>query len=110
MPVTGLPPTVTVPEVTRTMPTRLLSSVLLPDPLGPTSETTWPGPALTVIPRITGSPPYPAVTSRARSGRPCRDSSADKVCLHHLAAAAQLLHGALREDGALGHHYHRIAE
>src|SRR5258708_20465195 len=89
-----------------TIPTRLLSSVLLPDPLGPTRETTCPGLALTVMPRITGSPPYPAVTFRADSGRPCRGSSADKVGLHDLAAATQLLQGSLRQALALGPHHH----
>src|SRR6516225_3494644 len=104
MPVTGLPPTVTVPADTRMMPTRLLSSVLLPEPLGPTSDTTSPGSAVTVIPRITGSPPYPAVMPSARSGSPCRVTSADKVGLHDLLAASQLRHGSFREDRTFGHH------
>src|SRR5450755_3657610 len=103
-------PTRTRPGETRTIPTRLLSSVLFPEPLGPTSETISAGSALTVIPRMTGSPPYPAVMFSARSDRPATSGSADKVCLHDLAAGPQLPHGALREHGALGHHDHRIAE
>src|SRR5258708_26204008 len=84
-------PTSTEPDEMCTIPTRLLSSVLLPDPLGPTRATTCPGLALTGMPRITGSPPYPAVTFRADSGRPCRGLSADKVALHHLAPSTQPL-------------------
>src|SRR5215472_7511898 len=110
MPVTALPPTVTVPAETRMMPTRLLSSVLLPEPLGPTSDTTSRGSALTVMPRMTGSPPYPAVMPSARSGSPRRVTSADKVGLHNLLPPPQLRHRSLREDGALRHHHHRVAE
>src|SRR5579859_2019416 len=108
--VTCLPPTLTVPEEIRTMPTRLLSSVLLPDPFGPTSDTTSPGLALTVMPRITGSPPYPAVMPSARSGSPCAVTSADKVGLHDLLPPAKQRHRALREHRAFGHHHHRVAE
>src|SRR5882672_4590694 len=101
---------VTVPAVTRTTPTRLLSSVDLPEPFAPTSETTSPGSARTVMFLITGSPPYPAVTPVARSGRPREAVSADKVGLHDIAAAPQFRHAALGEDGALGHGHHRVAE
>src|SRR5258707_917551 len=107
---TGSPPPAPVPAETRMMPTRLLSSVLLPEPLGPTSAPTSPGSALTVMPRITGSPPYPAVMPSARSGSPRRVTSADKVGLHDLLAPPQLRHGSFREDRAFGHHHHRVAE
>src|SRR5450432_2646259 len=103
-------PTRTVPDEIRTIPTRLLSSVLLPEPFGPTRETTSPGAALTEMSRITGSPPYPAVTSRAASEMPCRVSSADKVGLHYLAAAPELFHRPLGQHGAFSHHYYWIAE
>src|SRR5215471_17106327 len=103
-------PTRTVPTEMRITPTRLLSRVLLPEPLGPTREITSPGLTATVMPRITGSPPYPAVTPSARSGTPGRLTSADKVGLHDLGAGAQLLHAPLRQHRALGHHHHRVAE
>src|SRR6516225_3496984 len=108
--VTSVAPTVTTPALTRTTPTMLLSRVLFPDPLAPTSDTTSPGSARTVTPRITGSPPYPAVTPVARSGAPLDSRSADKVCLHDLGTAPQLGHGPLGEDGAFRHGYHGIAE
>src|SRR5215468_4083493 len=101
---------VTLPAVTRMMPTRLLSRVLLPEPLGPTSEITSPGSALTVMLRITGSPPYPAVMPTARSGRPGSVTSSDKVCLHDLLAAPQLRHRSLREYRAFDHDHHRVTE
>ena len=47
----------TVPADTRSTPTRLLSSVLLPDPFGPTMDTTSRGSARTDTAWITGSPP-----------------------------------------------------
>src|ERR1700722_14363645 len=69
-PVRSLPPTVTVPADILITPTRLLSRVLFPDPLAPTSDTTWPGSTWTLMSRITGSPPYPAVTPSARNATP----------------------------------------
>src|SRR5215472_10422489 len=103
-------PPLSLPAGRPAMPTRLLSRVLLPEPLGPTSDTTSPGSARTVMPRITGSPPYPAVMPSARSGSPRRVTSADKVGLHNLLPAPQLRHRSLREDCALGHHHDRVAE
>ncbi len=41
--VTSRSPTSTSPERTSTIPTRLFKSVLLPEPFGPTIETTSPG-------------------------------------------------------------------
>src|SRR5580704_4733993 len=104
-PVRSFSPTVTVPADILITPTRLLSKVLLPDPLAPTSETTWPGSTCTLMSRITGSPPYPAVTPVARStalpnsaGPVCATPvSADKVRLHDLGATAQFRHGSHRE-------------
>ena len=69
---TSRSPSRTWPADTRTMPTMLLSRVLLPDPFGPTTETTSPGAACTEMPRITGSRPYPAVSPSARICRPPR--------------------------------------
>src|ERR1700733_4024476 len=117
-PVRSFSPTVTVPADIRITPTRLLSKVLLPDPLAPTSETTWPGSTCTLMSRITGSPPYPAVTPVARSAPGPSSAapsslapvSADKVRLHDLGAPAQFRHGSDREHRALRHRYHGIAE
>src|ERR1700732_3259473 len=108
--VTSASSIVTVPEVMRTTPTRLLSRVLLPEPLAPTSDTTSPGSACTVTPRITGSPPYPATTPVARSAAPRDARSADKVCLHNLAAGPQFGHRPLGEDRALRHGHDGVAE
>ena len=47
----------TRPDRVSTTPTMLLSSVLLPDPLGPTIETTSPGATESEIPWMTGLPP-----------------------------------------------------
>src|SRR5437762_14228452 len=94
----------------RTTPTRPLSSVLLPEPFGPTREITSPGSTPTLMPRMTGSPPYPAVTPSARSGMPGGLTSADKVGLHDLAPGPPLGHGSLRQDRALCRHPHRDAE
>ena len=70
----------------------------MPEPLGPTIETTSPGSTCTETPRMTGSPPYPAVDARRRAAAaPRRRRSADKVSLHDLAAAAQLGHRPLGE-------------
>src|ERR1700748_1542534 len=76
-------PMTTVPELTRTTPTRLLRRVDLPEPFAPTSETTSPGSARTVTFLITGSPPYPAVTPVARRGKPRPLSSAGTVLTHY---------------------------
>src|SRR5215475_5937913 len=109
-------PISTRPEETRTIPTRPFSSVLLPDPFGPTIETTWPGSACTEIDRMTGSPPYPAVTLSAAIRWPVVTPAegcarlADKVSLHHLGPVPQLSHCALGKHGAVGHHNDRVAE
>src|SRR6516162_5510384 len=112
-PVMSTPPTVTVPADILITPTRLLRRVLFPDPLAPTSDTTWPGSTYTLMSRITGSPPYPAVTPVARnapvplsavrlssgplSSGPCSavPCSADKIGLHDFGAAAQFRHASL---------------
>src|SRR6266702_4697004 len=101
---------VTVPALMRTTPTRLLSRVLLPEPLAPTSDTTSPGSACTVTPRITGSPPYPATTPATRSTAPRDTRSADKVSLHNVAPGPQLGHRPLGQDRALRHGHHGVAE
>src|SRR5258708_40305634 len=41
---------------------------------------------------------------------PWRVTSTDKVGLHDLAAASQLLHCPFGQDGTLGHHHHRITK
>src|ERR1700726_2944874 len=112
-PVRSRPPTVTVPADILITPTRLLSKVLLPDPLAPTSDTTWPASTPTLMSRITGSPPYPAVTPVPRSAGPPVSATPvlpDKVRLHDLGAPAQFRHGSHREHRALRHRYHGITE
>ena len=55
-PVTSWSPTRTVPDRISTSPTTPLSSVLLPDPFGPTIDTTSPGATVIETPWTTGLP------------------------------------------------------
>src|ERR1700687_693644 len=102
------------PSVTRRMPTRLLSRVLLPAPLGPMIATISPGPAATETSRITGSPPYPEVMCSARrlgAGRPstrCRFS--DEQIVTNLLLPPQAAHRPAADDLSLRHDHNRVAQ
>ncbi len=53
----------TDPVMRASSPLSALIRVDLPAPFGPMTRTTSPGAAWTDTPRITGTAPYPAVTS-----------------------------------------------
>jgi len=55
--VTGVPPTSTVPAVGRSKPARMRSSVLLPQPLAPTTATNSPEAMLRSTSAIAATPP-----------------------------------------------------
>src|SRR5215475_1594372 len=57
-----LPLNSTCPDMGRTKPLAVRSSVVLPAPLGPSSATTCPGATARLTLRSTVVPPYPAVT------------------------------------------------
>src|SRR5260370_34895167 len=92
--VTSLSPTRTWPDITGTTPTMLLSSVLLPEPFGPTIEATSPGAAVTERPWITGPPPQPPTISSAGPQRPRRPGPAPNGCLPAPAPAPQTVQTA----------------
>src|SRR5260370_3925341 len=106
------PPANTRPDDSRTTPTSAFSSVDLPDPFGPTAEATDPAATETETPWMMSPAPYPARTSSARSaGLWSADrASPDKVRLHHLGPGPQGGHRPGGQDGAFGHHDHRVAE
>ncbi len=56
-PVTSRPRASTRPADGRSTPASAFSKVLLPEPFGPTTDTTAPASATTVTPLMTGSPP-----------------------------------------------------
>src|ERR1700686_3425925 len=102
------------PSVTRRMPTRLLSRVLLPAPLGPMMATISPGPTGGETSRMTGSPPYPDVMCSARrlgAGRSStRCSLSDEVSVNHLLLPPQARHGPTANDLPLCHDHDRVAQ
>src|SRR5216684_7502887 len=67
LPVTSSAPSTMWPPSKRRIPTRLLSSVLLPAPLGPMTATTSPGPTEMDTSRITGAPRSEEHTSELQS-------------------------------------------
>src|SRR6202521_1827089 len=103
-----------VPLSRRRMPTRLLSSVLFPAPLGPMMATISFGPTEIETSRMTGTPPYPAVMCSARrvgTGRACdRAGLSDKVSVDNLWLPPEAGHGPAADDLSLRHHNHRVAE
>src|SRR5580704_15325545 len=102
------------PSVTRRMPMRLLSRVLLPAPLGPMIATISPGPTASETSRITGSPPYPEVMCSARrlgAGRPStRCSLSDEVSVNNLLLPPQAGHRPAADDLSLRHDHDRVAQ
>src|SRR5258708_34411117 len=112
--VTSASPSMILPSVTRRMPTRLLSSVLLPAPLGPMMATISPGPTASDTSRMTGTPPYPDVMCSARrlgAGRPStRCWSSDEVSVNNLLLPPQTRHRPAADDFALRHDHDRVAQ
>ena len=53
----GLPLTSTLPPVAGISPAMILSSVVLPQPLGPSSVVSWPRGKLTLMSRRASTPP-----------------------------------------------------
>src|SRR5689334_4283809 len=97
------------------MPTRLLSSVLLPAPLGPITATISDGPTAIETSRITGTPPYPDVIPSARrlgAGRSAAGAAclSNKVSVDNLSLPPQAGHGPAADQLPLSHHEHRVAE
>src|SRR5205807_6068500 len=91
--VTSSSPSLTLPRVTRRIPTSALSSVLFPAPFGPITATISPAPAVNVTSRTTGAPPYPAVTPpAARNGAARGRPSAGEIGIDNFALPAQDRH------------------
>src|SRR5579864_2406984 len=111
--VTSPSPSMILPSVTCRIPTRLLSSVLLPAPLGPMMATISFGPTETDTSRMTGTPPYPDVMCSARrlgAGRPStRCWSSDEVSVNNLLLPPQAGHGPAADDLSLRHDHDRVA-
>src|ERR1700736_4442826 len=110
-------PTSTRPDDSLTTPVRAFSKVDLPDPFGPTTDATARGATETETPWMMSPAPYPARMSSARSiprvppgPGAAPPASADKIGLHHFGARPQGRHRPGGEDGAFGHHDHRVAE
>src|SRR5260370_18041578 len=112
--VTSASPSMSLALVTGRMPTRLLSSVLLPAPLGPMMATISPGPTASDTSRMTGTPPYPDVMCSARrlgAGRPStRCWSSDEVSVNNLLLPSQTRHRPAADDFALRHDHDRVAQ
>src|SRR5258708_8533439 len=101
-------------SVTRRMPTRLLSRVLLQEPLGPMMATMSPGPTASDTSRMTGTPAYPEVMcSAGRLGagrRSTRCWSSDEVSVNNLLLPSQTRHRPAADDFALRHDHDRVAQ
>src|SRR5665213_3450670 len=103
-------PTVTCPSRTLTTPTSDLSSVDLPEPFGPTTETTLPGVASMAMSLTMARPSYPALSPLALSTSPCFVNSTDKVRLHDFLLGTKFGHRPLGQDPTFGEHDDGIAE
>src|SRR5215472_18256467 len=112
--VTSSCPSSTRPVVIRRIPTSAFNTVLLPAPFGPITATISPGPTAIETSRITGSPPYPAVTAsalRLGAGRiPMSGCLSNKVRVHDRPLAPERRHGSAPDQPSLCHDEHRIAQ
>src|ERR1017187_10516698 len=109
---TSTPPCQMCPPRAATRPARVFSSVLLPDPFGPTTVTISPAPAEILTSLTTTDGPKPATIDSARtsgSGRSLATSTSE-VGIDDLLVGLELRHGALGEHRAARHHHHGLAE
>src|SRR5437588_9507220 len=106
----------TCPLYTRRIPITLLSSVLLPAPLGPITATISPAPTEIDTSCTTGAPPYPDVircaarTGVGRAGAAAGAILSNQVSVNDLPLPPQHRHRPLPDDLPLRHHDHGVAE
>src|SRR4051794_10100061 len=95
------------PDRGRSRPMMLLSSVVLPTPLRPMRQTSWPAPTSKSTPRKMSVSPYDTCSCSIWS---IAFAVLAEVHLDHFRVALHFRHRALAEDAALVQHRHAAGD